>query len=301
MKHPIPRLLALVAVASLALSACSTSSSDDPSGSSSDLTEVTVEGEAGAEPTVTFETPFTVAGIESRVETPGTGDELKDGQTLSINLAAYSGADGSKLGDTWTTGTSQIVTLGDAAIIPDLTTLLVGQKVGTRFVMALPAAGENPAQVMVGEVDSIAFDPDTPVEGELPTATFDESGKPSVSFPEGYAPPAGLAVETLTEGDGAVVTSTDTITAHYTGWTLDGQQFDSSWDRGEPSSFSLQQVVPGWTIGLTGQKVGSTVLLVIPPELAYGEETGAETDHELAGQTLTFVVTIEAVEAAATQ
>ena len=59
---------------------------------------------------------------------------------------------------------------------------------------------------------------------------------------------------------------------NYTGWLWDGTQFDSSWDRGEPATFALTGVIAGWTQGLVGQTVGSQVLLVIPPDLGYGDQ-----------------------------
>lgn len=74
-------------------------------------------------------------------------------------------------------------------------------------------------------------------------------------------------------GDGEVVPRGATIRAHYVGvLRKDGSQFDASWDRGEPSTFSLDQVIPGWTQGLPGMKVGGRRELVIPAVMAYGAE-----------------------------
>jgi len=81
-----------------------------------------------------------------------------------------------------------------------------------------------------------------------------------------------LKVETLKQGNGAVLKSDSTITANYFGWTSDGSIFDSTNKNGKvtPAEFSLAQVIKGWTKGLTGQKVGSTVKLTIPADQAYG-------------------------------
>lgn len=82
-----------------------------------------------------------------------------------------------------------------------------------------------------------------------------------------------LQVEVLEQGNGAEVGATDTISASYFGWVSDGTIFDStnSKDVDEaPREFSLSGVITGWTDGLSGQKVGSTVLLTIPAEQAYG-------------------------------
>lgn len=82
-----------------------------------------------------------------------------------------------------------------------------------------------------------------------------------------------LKVETLKEGDGQVLAADSTITANYFGWTADGKIFDSTNKNGTttPIDFSLAQVIKGWTEGLTGVKVGSTVKLSIPADKAYGD------------------------------
>lgn len=83
-----------------------------------------------------------------------------------------------------------------------------------------------------------------------------------------------LTVETLREGDGSVVADTDTISANYSGWDSTGAIFDTTKRSPDatttPISFSLQQVIKGWTQGLTGQKVGGVYLLTIPADMAYG-------------------------------
>lgn len=82
-----------------------------------------------------------------------------------------------------------------------------------------------------------------------------------------------LVVETLKEGDGEELAADSTILANYFGWTRDGKVFDSTNQNGEtsPIEFNLGGVISGWTEGLTGVKVGSTVKLTIPAEKAYGE------------------------------
>ena len=81
----------------------------------------------------------------------------------------------------------------------------------------------------------------------------------------------GVHVETLKAGTGAVPKETDTVKVHYKGTLIDGTEFDSSYKRGEPISFPLNRVIPGWTDGVQQMKVGGKSRLVIPAELAYGE------------------------------
>ncbi|MER2490365.1 FKBP-type peptidyl-prolyl cis-trans isomerase [Catenovulum sediminis] len=82
---------------------------------------------------------------------------------------------------------------------------------------------------------------------------------------------SGLQYEVLVEGEGDKPAATDTVTVHYTGTLLDGTKFDSSVDRGEPASFPLNRVIPGWTEGVQLMNVGSKYRFYIPYNLAYGE------------------------------
>ena len=81
---------------------------------------------------------------------------------------------------------------------------------------------------------------------------------------------SGLQYQVLKKGDGATPTQQDSVTVHYKGTLIDGTEFDSSYSRGEPTSFGVGGVIPGWTEALQLMKVGSKYKLFIPPNLAYG-------------------------------
>lgn len=98
----------------------------------------------------------------------------------------------------------------------------------------------------------------------------------------------GLQYEVVKEGDGAKPSVEDTVTVHYTGTLIDGRVFDSSVERGEPATFPLKGVIPGWTEGLQLMNTGSTFRFVIPADLAYGDRGAGQNIGP--GETLVFEV-----------
>ena len=113
--------------------------------------------------------------------------------------------------------------------------------------------------------------------------------KPEIDFPGGE-PPAELEITDIWEGDGAVAKAGDTVKVHYVGVAYStGEEFDASWNRGEPLRFKLGvgQVIAGWDQGVQGMKVGGRRKLVIPPNLAYGDRGAPGAIKP--GETLIFV------------
>lgn len=82
---------------------------------------------------------------------------------------------------------------------------------------------------------------------------------------------SGLQYEVIQEGTGAQPLGTDQVTVHYTGSLISGEVFDSSVERGQPATFGLNQVIPGWTEGLQLMKEGAKYRFYIPSDLAYGD------------------------------
>ena len=104
-------------------------------------------------------------------------------------------------------------------------------------------------------------------------------------------PPTELIVEDIVVGDGDVAAAGQTVAVHYVGVSAStGQQFDASWDRGEPFAFPLGRgyVIAGWDQGVTGMRVGGRRRLVIPSHLGYGERGGGGVIAPC--ETLIFVV-----------
>ena len=84
----------------------------------------------------------------------------------------------------------------------------------------------------------------------------------------------GLQYKVVVMGDGAKPAASDKVTVHYRGTLLNGEEFDSSYSRNQPTSFQLDQVIPGWTEGVALMPVGSKFMFFIPPGLAYGPNGG---------------------------
>ena len=117
--------------------------------------------------------------------------------------------------------------------------------------------------------------------------------KPEIDFIDGPAP-TDLVITDLIVGTGAEAKAGDTVDVHYVGVEFDsGEQFDSSWDRGESISYPLAGLIAGWQEGIPGMQVGGRRQLIIPPELAYGPAGGG---HRLSGKTLVFVIDLLAVK-----
>lgn len=300
-----PAALASIALATtLLLAGCSGDGSDDdasasPSASASSsaadaaaLAAVEVTGDAGAAPTLTFDQPFTVSDEVARVVTPGTGEQIADGQLVTLNIAAVSGEDGSDLGGTYGT-TPEAYLLTSTGVPAALRESLVGQTVGTRVLYAAPS-DDSGTMIWAIEVASAQSYPTradgaavAPVDG-LPVVTLADDGEPTITAVAGDAP-TSLVAQQLITGTGPAVEADQTLVVQYSGWLWDGTAFDSSWSTGDAFLTPLGSVVEGWQQGLAGQPVGSQVLLVIPPDLGYGDTA---TGSIPAGSTLVFVVDI---------
>lgn len=126
------------------------------------------------------------------------------------------------------------------------------------------------------------------------TTSTEEKTKPNVTVPDG-APPKKLVVREIEKGSGPTAKAGDVVTVQYVGVGYEsGSEFDSSWSRSEPFTFTLGvgEVIPGWDQGVVGMKVGGRRELIVPPQLAYGEAGSPPAIGP--NETLIFVIDLEA-------
>lgn len=307
-------LSGVLALSLLGLAACGSGSSDSESGGAS-LSSVTIEGEQGQEPKVTFDGRLDASKTEAEVLVEGDGDEIADGQTVSANWWIGNGFTQEEAQSTYTKdGAPQSVELSQD-ILPFLREAMIGYNVGDRVVLLTSAAkayGEagNPS-IGIGNKDAVLAVVDildvketvAPLDGPqgeekkpagwAPTLIEEDGVITGLDFSTAHKPTGKLIATTLVKGDGAKVTSGQTLTVDYLGQVYDADApFDESYSK-EPAEFPIGvgQVIAGWDERLVGRTVGSRVILEIPPADGYGEQ-GNEQAGIKGTDTLFFVVDI---------
>ena len=316
----MPRILPVLTVAALAVALVGCAAGDaepDPTDDpTSDAREcaaagplsdsVSVSGEFGAVPTVTFDAPLEPETTERTVVSEGDGDPAAYGAVATVDYSFFNGTTGDVIESTnFTPGEEAIFVLDEAQLLPGLLKTVECTPVGSRVVGVVPASDafgdQGLADFDIAAGDSLVFvvdvvdaatrawgEPQDAPEG-FPTVELDDEGAPTVTVPDDYELPTTSQSATLLEGDGREVQATDQVYIQYYGLDAEtGDVFDQTWD-GTPYGGSASGFITGFTNALVGQKVGSQFIVVIPPGEAYGE---AGTDHELAGKTLIFVVDV---------
>lgn len=160
--------------------------------------------------------------------------------------------------------------------------------------VALVIAGcSNPQTATVGDPnETCSFD--TTEQGVTATATG-QDGPVTLVVGKDAPVPKELVTIDLCQGEGVEATQQDTVTVDYIGVGYKSrEEFDSSYSRGEPATFPLSQVIPGWTQGVAGMKPGGARLLLIPADLAYGS-AGAPPSIQ-PDEALAFVVEMDSIQ-----
>lgn len=280
--------------------------------STAGLTDVKVApGTGTAAPTITLgKTPFTVPGPRHRVVRPGTGATITAQDKVIAKYLLVNGRDGKPRATMWT---GKEVTL-PMEQIPQFAPL-VGQKVGTQMLLALPAAEavgpQGDAKLDVKADDTLLYlleavsasAPLTQAQGTpvppkagLPTVTMGKTPKDPATFtlPKGN-PPTTTVAQPLIVGKGPRVTSGQTVRVSYTGvtWREPNSPFDYSGKTPEGYAefpVGTGSLIKAWDENLVGQTVGTRLLLIVPPADGYGAKGSG--DKIRGTDTLVFVLDI---------
>ena len=307
-------LSGVLSLSLLGLAACGSDSSDPQEGSAS-LSSVTIKGEQGSEPKVTFDGRLDGSKDETEVLVEGDGEEVAEGDTVKANWWIGNGFTEEKAQSTWTKdGAPQSVEMSED-ILPFLRETVIGNQVGDRVVLltsAEEAFGEGGRpDIGIGNKDAVLAVVDIlgrsetvpPLDGPqgeekkpagwAPELVEKDGVITGLDFSTAHKPSGKLIATTLVKGDGAKVKAGQTLTVNYLGQVYDADKpFDESYS-GEPAEFPIGvgQVIPGWDERLVGRTVGSRVILEIPPADGYGEQ-GNEQAGIKGTDTLFFVVDI---------
>jgi peptidylprolyl isomerase len=293
-------------------------SSESSGAAAGELDEVSFSGEVGESITAKW---------SSAVETPkettattlikGDGDAVADGDTVSTYLWVGNGTSQEQVFSDYDNGAPESIPNDPDRLDDVFRALLEGQTYGSRVAVVASASeifGEQGNQFGVDPDDSLVVVADlvekaavapTPTDDKAHDAAPDDqptvvekNGKPTGLDFSGLDEPAldtPVQRVVLKEGTGAAVKASDTVTVNYLGSTYDAKApFDDSYSTGQPLNSSLGGLIPGWSIGLAGVKVGSRVLLQIPPAFGYGAQGSGEAIPGNA--TLWFVIDVVKAE-----
>lgn len=308
----VPAALLLIS----GLAACGSDDSEgggdtSASASSGSISGLEITGDFGKEATVTVD-GLDVSEAESDVVIEGDGAEVGEDTALKYRFAVAKGTDGAEVLSNFTQPEPESLTVADQP--PAIKDAIDGTTIGSRVVLAAPVdevlgeqgapqAGLAPEDDVVFVFDLIeeAAEPLAGPEGtevdppaDAPAVVSDGDTVTGLDFSDAASKPSDeLQVIPLVEGEGDPIKQGDNVTVNYYGAVYgEDEPFDSSFERGEPTAFPLTEggLIDGWIQGLDGVTVGSRVMLVIPPELGYGEQGQGEDIPP--NSTLVFVIDV---------
>jgi FKBP-type peptidyl-prolyl cis-trans isomerase len=278
---------------------------------------VKVAGAYGEQPDVVFPDERPDPDDSLTVSTPveGKGPKVAKDDVVVANYIGYRwNTSGSKLIASSYGSAGHPAAFPSARLVPGLAKALAGKAVGSRVVAVIPPKdgyGEKGnTQLEVGAEDTLVFvldlvavyaknttvegRPSGPADPRLPQVGAAQPGQAATVTIPHAGPPARLEARPLIQGTGAVVRPGELVAMQYTGvFWRNGQVFDSSFKTGQvfTTVIGKGQVIRGWDDGLVGQKVGSRMLLVVPPDWGYGPK-GLKQAGIQGNDTLVFVVDI---------
>jgi peptidylprolyl isomerase len=298
----------LPVVLALGLSSCG---DDEGDAATEAFSQVTIEGDPGTAPEVTFDGKLEVDELTTDVLAEGDGEEVEAGDSVLTHIWMGNGFTQEKAISTWDSEKPELVTVDEKTLSKVFLEGIEGQTIGSRVAVAAPAedafgAQGNP-QLGIGNKDTVlvvvdllssVLDEPTGAEGKAPAwapPIVEKDGTPTgFDFAKAPKPDGKLRSAALVEGEGATVEKGQTIVVNYLGQVYGGKKpFDESYSKGQPTSFAIGTgaVIKGWDQTLVGATVGSRVVMAIPPKLGYGEQGNSGAGIK-GTDTLYFVVDI---------
>ncbi|MCD7101034.1 FKBP-type peptidyl-prolyl cis-trans isomerase [Pseudoclavibacter sp. 13-3] len=284
----------VIAVTMVGLAGCSNGSNG-----------IDVTGDFGTAAAVSVSGDVDTSKVQTKTLIDGDGDTVGKDDNVELGLALYDPTNQKDLSPYNTT--SGLTSWKQYfSSLPDQ---IDGKKIGTRLSITgsasdLLGAGNASSYFGLDDSDPLAMvvdvigqvqtsDPelsDTFSDADFPTVTLDDSGNPTTTITTGISPKT-TQVKVIKQGDGETVAEGNSVSFHYQLTKLrDGKQVESNYGGDAATSTADETgLIPGFVKALVGQKVGSTVVAVVPPSEAYGSSDGAVMQHE----TLVFVLTID--------
>ncbi|MEU8675812.1 FKBP-type peptidyl-prolyl cis-trans isomerase [Streptomyces sp. NPDC048560] len=305
------RLAGLLVVPILLLStaACGDEKGSDSASSKNGVPAITAGAKFGEKPTLAKGEGDPPKELQTEVVSEGDGAKLKNGDAIQVNYLGQAWDSTKPFDNSFDRKQPFDLTLGAGMVIQGWDKGLVGQKVGSRVELVIPpelgygAQGQGdikPNATLVFVVDILkATQIPASAKGtevaqdniDLPKVGTKTDGKaPTVTIPK-TDPPKKLVSNYILESDGEVIKESDSVVVNYVGLVWKGSKpFDSTYQTGKTATFPLAQItLKGLKDGLIGKKVGSRVLLVIPPDQAFGDKAQQTVP---ANSTLVFAVDV---------
>ena len=310
------RRLSLLLTAALLLATTACGGSDDKLGEDTDsISGLHVGGSFGSQPSLRFDKPVKVTKVHTDVIEKGDGNEVKQGGKALLNMYIANGKTGKKAVSTYDQGQPLNATMDESQFFPPLVKALDGASTGTRLAFADTVkdlyGASGAAQLGLKASDSLVFIVD--VMSVEPTKVLDKPEGTEVDPPkdapkivtkdgkiQGFdftkAPKPGkkLVVIPLVKGTGDPIKGAKIVKINYVGQVFGkAKPFENSFTKPEPATFVIGggQLIPGWDKALQGQRVGSRIMLIVPPDEGYGKK-GNPQIGVTGKSTLVFVMDI---------
>jgi len=256
-------------------------------------------------PTLNFTSPMRFTTPESKIVKagPGTGPAVELSSLVSVRYVGTNATDQGPIGENWTAGPS---TFYVNSVVKGFTDGLLGKHAGDEVLITVPAKDAfgdtgniqstvRPGDSVIYVVDITNVAPVETVPDTVPTLVYDAAGNPSkfTATDAVTKDPKELGVYPVIKGDGPAVKVGDTVSVAYFGQLYPDKDVFNAWTgQPFPAKLGASQVIEGWDKGLLGQTVGSRLILVVPPDLAYKDKKQPGIP---ANSTLIFAIQILAV------